>query len=414
MCKNKIKATVLGLTLSLLLTGCGALNTLVTDTGSGENLSIAAEDYLMTDALEQGGQTVDKLYKVLTLGKGTFEEVADKQGMKRSYINSPSIRLDVDGRNASFGEYMVQLMDYVEEGDVIATVHVKVDELNLEEIRLRLQRLRERYQSAEVQMQKDLQKILDQKAITYNDYHKNILDIRYRQRQTDWGYEKFEFENQIEETKEELDKLSKVGEIYEVKADRAGFVNIENRYPAGQELQDGAYICHILDNKHVYAVAERQTDQFYYGMEVELDTRMGKVTARVVSGGIWALYGNLEASGTVGGATEDIFDYESWYTALYESRYGSSKAIFLLEFEEDVSDKSTGFTNMKLQGNLKTIENVIIIPKKAVTEQNKQYYVTVLKEDGSLLKTEFIPGGSNNNEYWVLDGLTEGMQIVYN
>lgn len=414
MCRNKHKAAVLGLALSLFLTGCGVLDTFVTDTGSGESSSIVQEDYLMTDALDQGAQTIDKLYNVLTLSKSTFEEAADNQATKRSYINSPIVRLEVDGREVSFGEYLVQGMDYVEEGDAIATVHVEVDKLVLEETRLHLQRLRERYQSAEVQMQKDLKDILDKKAITYNDYHKNILDIRYRQRQKDWEYTKFDYENQIEETQKELNKLTKVGEVYEVKADRSGFVNIENRYAAGKELWDGAYICHILDNERVYAVLERQADQFCYGMEVQLDTSMGMVTARVVNGGSWALYGNLESSRAVNKQSMTAME------AAWEAAFGNSsnpkapRAIFLLDFGEDVSDKKTGFNNMMLQGNLKTIENVITIPVKAVTQQNDQYYVTVLKEDGSLLRTEFIPGGSNGDEFWVLDGLTEGMQIVYN
>lgn len=413
MCRIKQKTIVLCLTLSLFLTGCGVLDTFVTDTGSGESASIAKEDYLMTKALDQGEQTVDQLYTVLTLEKGTFEEAADEQLMKRQYINTPILRLDVDGREATFGEYLVQLMDYVEPGTVIATVHVEVDKLVQEETRLRLQRLQERYQSAEVQAQKDLQKILDRKAITYNDFHKNILDIRYRQRQKDWEYTKFDYENQIEETKKELDKLTKVGEIYEIKADRAGFVNIESRYTEGQELWDGAYICHILDNQHIFAEGQRQADQFSYGMELALDTREGMAKAKVVSGGSRALYGNLESARAVatGSMTAIEAAYESWISGGVSST--GPRAIFLLEFEEDVSEKK-GFNNMMLKGNLKTIENVIVIPKEAVTEQNEQYYVTILKEDGSLLKTEFIPGGSNGDEFWVLDGLTEGMQIVYN
>lgn len=411
MCRNKRKTTVLVLALSLLLTGCGVLDTFVTDAGSGENVSIAPEDYLMTDALEQGKQSVDKLYNVITLSKSTYEEVADNQAMERSYINSPILQLDVDGRAATFGEYVVQ-SDYVEEGDVIAIVHVEVDDLVLEETQLRLQRLQERYQAAEVQMQKDLQEILDQKAITYNDYKKNILDIQYKQRQSDWEYTKFDYEHQIEDTKEELDELARVGEIYEVKADRAGFVSIENRYASGYELWDGAYICHILDNEHVYSAIERQADQFYYGMEVVLNARGEKVKAKVVSGGSWALYGNLESGRAANQGNKSALE------AAFEEYYGlsesvSPRAIFLLEFEEDVSDQKN-MKNMMLQANLKTIENVITIPEKAVTQQDDQYYVTVLKEDGSLLKTEFIPGGSNGDEFWVLDGLTEGMQIVYN
>ena len=58
------------------------------------------------------------------------------------------------------------------------------------------------------------------------------------------------------------------------------------------------------------------------------------------------------------------------------------------------------------------MENVILIPKTAVTVDGDECFVTVLQEDGSLLKTEFIPGGSNAEYYWVFDGLNEGMNII--
>lgn len=414
MCKNRIKATVLGLAASLLLAGCGVMETLVTDTGSGESQSIAKENYLKTNITQQGQQSIDKLYKVLTLEKGTYEEVADVQMLKRNYINAPTLRLDVDGREVRFGEYAVQAMDYVEEGDVIATVHVEVDELELEEVKLRITRLQERFLAAEEQKNKDLQEIQKELMRIPKSYKSKILDVRYKQIEWDWEYTKFNYETQIKETKKELEELSRVGAVFEVKADRAGYVDIENRYPSGKELWDGAYICHILDNKNVYTVAERQADQFHYGMEVEMDTSVGDVTARVVSGGSYALYGNLEPTRAAG--TGGMSALEAAFEAYYgnDVMSASSSAVFLLDFGEEEPDENASFNKLMLQGNLKTIENVIILPLEAVTQQNEQYYVTVLKEDGSLLKTEIIPGGNNGDEYWVLEGLTEGMQIVYN
>jgi len=414
MCRNRIKAAVLGLSASLLLTGCGVMETFVTDTGSGEIQSIAKEKYLKTNIAESGQQSIDKVYKVLTLEKGTYEEVADVQMLKRNYINAPTVRLDVDGREVRFGEYAVQAMDNVEVGDVIATVHVEVDELELEEVKLRITRLQERYLAAEEQKNKDLQEIQKELMRIPQSYKSKILDVRYKQIERDWEYTKFNYETQIKEAKKELEELSRVGAVFEVKADRAGYVDIANRYPSGKELRDGAYICHILDNTSVYTMVERQAEQFHYGMEVEMDTSVGRVPARVVSGGSYALYGNLEPTraANTGGMTA----IEAAYEAVFGNNVSaaSSSATFLLDFGEDEPDENTSFNKLMLQGNLKTIENVITIPVEAVTQQNEQYYVTVLKEDGSLLKTEMIPGGNNGDEYWVLEGLTEGMQIVYN
>lgn len=389
MCKSKkTMAALLGLVMTISLSGCDASATLVTDTGSGKQKEIPIEDYLKTEVLEEKReQTVESMYHVLTLAKGTFEDEALKQIIKQSYINVPTVRFSLDGIKATFGEYVAEYFQYVEEGDVIATVHTSVDEIALEEAKLKLQRLEERYQTAEEQMNEDLQTISDNKHYAYDAHKSELLDIDYKQRQLDWEYEKENYEIQIADAKEELQKLTRVGAVYEVKATMSGYVTYSRKYAAGTELKDGDYICHIMNSNVVYAVTDSQADQFHYGMKVIFDNTNGLTPGTVVNGGSWALYGNLD----------------------------TNNVIFRLDFEQDISELDrTGLNNLVLKGNLKEMKNVILIPKKAVTVEENEYFVTVLKEDGSLLKTEFIPGGSNVENYWVLEGLTEGMKIVYN
>ena len=55
---------------------------------------------------------------------------------------------------------------------------------------------------------------------------------------------------------------------------------------------------------------------------------------------------------------------------------------------------------------------MLLVPTEAVTAEKQKYYVTVLGEGGSMTKTQFIPGGSNGQYYWVFDGLEEGTRIV--
>ena len=274
-----------------------------------------------------------------------------------------------------------------EKGDVIATVRTDVDSIRINSAQIELTRLQERYQEAEQQMNEDLQDILDERALTYNSYKRKIIDIRYQQKQQDWELEKYNYENSIRVAKEELDKLTKIGSVYEVKAPVSGYVNYSYKYAAGMELRDGYYICHISNDNVVYATTTVQADRFHYGMEFVFDNRNGLTPGRAVSGGSWELYGNLDTQET----------------------------IFRLEFEQDVEElDAAGLNNLVLKGNLRTMDNVILVPREAVTEEENEYFVTVLKEDGTLLKTEFVPGGSNVGYYWVLDGLTEGTKIVYN
>ncbi len=385
---KKWGAVLLGLVMILALSGCGLSDKLVTDTGSGKKQEIAKEDYLNTEALKnQGGQRAEDIYQILTLEKGTFEETALKQILSRDYINVPTVELDLEGVTAYFGEFLVEYMQYVEAGDAIATVHTKVDEIAVEEAKIRLQRLQERYQQAQVQNSEDMQEILEERAKLTDSYEQQLMDLRYHKKNLDWESSKYNYESQIADASEQLNKLLAIGETYEVTTDIAGYVVAGSRYAPGTELHENDYICHILDGSQVYATTAEQADQFYYGMQVNFDNKNGLTPAVVVSGGNWLTYGNLD------------LEY----------------AIFRLDFEQDVSElDQTGLNNLVMKGNLKTVENVILLPKKAVEVEEDEYFVTVLKEDGSLLKTEFIPGGSNVENYWVLDGLTEGMQIVYN
>lgn len=385
MCKSKRIALVcLGLAMAMSLGGCSLS---LTDTGSGKAQEIAREDYLRVDLLEREEQTVDDIYQVLTLTKGTFEEEALNQILRRSYINVPTVRFEMDGMTARLGEYKAEYMQYVDVGDVLATVYTEVDEIAINEAKVNLQRLQERYQAAQDQAAEDL-KVLDEEGYrVYNDYDRKIHLIKIEQRQLAWENEKYNYERRIADAKERLGKLTEVGEVHEIKADTAGYVYYTTRHKAGKELKDGDYICHIMSSNVVYTSTEQQADYFHYGMEVAFDNRNGLTPAKVTNGGSWILYGNLD----------------------------TKKTIFRLEFDKDVSElDQTGLNNLVLKASLKTVENVIVIPKKAVEVEDDEYFVTVLKEDGTLLKTEFLPGGSDVDNYWVLDGLTEGMQIVYN
>lgn len=393
---RKTGAMLLALVMTLALSGCALSDKLVTDTGSGKQHEIAKEDYLNTEALKnQGEQSIEDFYKILTLEKSTFEETALNQILSREFINVPTVRLDLEGVTAYFGEYLVEYMQYVEVGDVVATVYTEVDELALEEARIKLQRLQERYQRAQVQAAEELQDILTKRAELTDTYEQQLMDLQYHKKQLNWENSKYNYERQIADASEQLTKLTQVGDVYEVKTDIAGYVAFSSagryangsRSMTGMEMQENAYICHILEGNQVYTTTTEQADQFYYGMKVNFDNNNGLTPAVVVSGGNWLTYGNLD----------------------------SEQAIFRLDFEQDMAElDQTGLNNLVLKGNLKTVENVIVIPRAAVETEGDEYFVTVLKEDGSLLKTEFIQGGSNVESYWVLDGLTEGMRIVYN
>ena len=380
-----IKKGLFALSAIVMLSGCGLKERLVTDTGSGKSNMIAREDYLMVPTEQK---TADDQYRLLTLEEGTFEEEILDQTMNRmlSLNDIPSVRLQVKEEQMRMGEYVADHMSKVEKGDVIARVYVEKDAIALEEAQIALQRLQERFTQAQSDADWELQEMEEARLYIYDSYDQRIADIRLRQRQMDWENERYHYEENIADAAKRLKELQEVGEVYEVKADRAGYVFYSARYVEGFILHYNDYICHIIDPDKIYVFTDSQSAQMSFGKQVEFDSRQGKMTGQVVNGGQLALYGNLDTGRTV--------------FRLYPD--GSESLVNL-----------NNLTSVTMNAELKRVEHVVLVPVQAVTVENDSYYVTVRREDGSLVKTAFLPGGSNLNEYWVLEGLSAGMQIVY-
>jgi hypothetical protein len=72
-----------------------------------------------------------------------------------------------------------------------------------------------------------------------------------------------------------------------------------------------------------------------------------------------------------------------------------------------------GRIRFNLQATVRKAENVLKVPKAAVTVVSGNYYVTVKDSDGNYKYVSFIVGGQDVEGYWVAEGLTEGMTICW-
>lgn len=405
---RKKHIAVLLILAGTLLSGCGSFDRLLTNVGADGKKEISREEYLRTDVAQgtvQGQQ--EEFRNVYTLKKGTYVEKKPDLVLTGSEAGKTAVRYDLRGVTARFVGYEQQGVFPVEAGDPIATVLTDVDETMLMETEIKLKRLEEDLQEAEIQMKEDLQEILEKKALIYNDYQKQIMDVQYKQRQQDWELEKYNFENQIETARAMLDEWSGIEKLYTIRAETAGVVVVgelnnhdmltepdfvaDPRYTVcknpGDELKGGDVLCVMIPLDVIY-----QTSSYSLplGMEKTVVFFMNEelnFTSKVVGGGTDLLYGNLDTGQCTLRAMEAI-EIKDWKVAI-----------------EDIYP-------VKNQ-TVKILENVILVPAQAVTEEDNCYYVTVQREDGTLLRTKFLPGGNSEGIYWVLEGLSEGMQIVY-
>lgn len=386
----------------------------------------AKETYLDTEALKNRKEPeLTDLYQLYTLDYGTFTEKIKQKEMaqavggyykneagsfSRMTIDISGVRYMLEGVKAQFGEYSALVSEtgggvYVDAGTPLATVYTDTDELDTMEAQRELERLQQRLQAAEEQMNQDLEDILEEKALIYNDYKRWIMDVRYEQRQRDWELEKFTFERQIEEAAEEVKKLQEAQGVVELKADKGGIPFFKFRYKyvgnyfeptytttqfdTGDEVKPGDAVCYLQPGEYIIYQTPEGMDQLTYGMKMEVANSLGAMEGQVVSAGAQALYGNLNM-----GLSFVRVDIEEDPRSINSFVYSAGGAL--------------------TDGTVTTVENVILVPKDAVTKEEDRYFVTVLREDGTLIRTEFIPGGKNEEEYWVLSGLSDGMQIIYN
>ena len=57
------------------------------------------------------------------------------------------------------------------------------------------------------------------------------------------------------------------------------------------------------------------------------------------------------------------------------------------------------------------MEDVLLVPKEAVTVIGKNCYVKVKLETGEIQYRSFLAGGADGDNYWAMEGLTEGMEL---
>lgn len=382
MCKNRKTAIAIALLLIMSFTACGTSKSAAANT-SGE---VPKEEYLNVSALnQQSGQSGTGQYQVYTLEKGTYVEAAMSQTLERAYINATIAYIELPCAGARFGEYEANYFNYVEKGDVLATFYAEVDTIALEEARLNLQRLEERYAQAELDHIEKAEELRVEQITEPDGNEKLIIGINRTQEDLNWENTKRSYEQKIADAKERIEELEEVGNVIEVYSPATGLVITTRGYATGMEVADGDYLAHIIPVDEYYVSTDKRTDQYGFGMELTFKHRGGEAIGTIVSADSKVLYGNLDAH-------EVIISVETNETVT----------------QDDLND-TRGLT---VDDNLKTVENVVLVPKAAVTVEGDEYFVTVLKEDGSLLKTEFIAGGGNTDYYWVLDGLTEGTQIL--
>jgi len=285
------------------------------------------------------------------------------------------------GANVLFDDYIVDNKEYVEEGTPIIEVTSQIDEIQLVEEQLKLQRLQESYQEG-IQNYQDALSALKEKSATLTDIELEKNQIAIQKKELDYQYYIFQKQNTISTQQKVIDDLIEKRDFQAITAPYSGVLRDLTSFSVGDTIRSGQSIGTIRDESVRLILIEGNA--LYYGTSVTFSVGTKEV---------------LTGTGTV--------------VATSKALSQSSKAFSLIQVNSISGDVSKATSSIiVVEGITASMDNVLIIPTKALVEENEKYYVNILTSDGCVHKRYVQIGLSNKEETWVTEGLSAGDEVV--
>ena len=318
----------------------------------------AGDKILLENAKKPGTNTAK-------VTRGNFHNTYEERGMM-SYPSSSILKNPIENGTVYFVSSDIQTYQHVEKGDVIATVRVVSDDIALARNETKRTRLLERIS--------DLEKA---------DAEANKKEIENKREQL------AEVEQDIAEQKADFAAT-------QILADRSGIVIWRQEFEEEDILQKKCNLVEIADEDKCYVSVGNPNQLLQYG---------NKVTIAYVN----AENQNCTAEGMV--ATMSQVGVSASLQAEYSMILLPKDQIGEMSQTADEEEGWWSRYRYDVSATIREMNDVLVVPKKAVKEINGRTYVNVVEDSGKIVAKGFIAGGYNTENYWVVDGLTEGMEI---
>lgn len=301
----------------------------------------------------------------VTVETGSFYSAFSGSGYMY-YPSSQVVRNPIEQGTVYFQEFQTTLYRHVEEGEVIATVRVAEDSIALQRLKLQLQRQQERLQDLIAKGEEENQEAIESRQET------------------------------IAELQRQIDELQQEYQTTAIRATQSGIVIWMADYDREDILQPESSLIEIADENTCYVILENQNNLLAYGNQVTVTYRDREEQEKETTGMV-ANVGRQAVSSAL-----------------------QSEYAYILLPSERISDMSVGTAGyggwwnrarFTVTARLREMENVLVVPRRAVKETDGSLYVNVVEADGSIVRRSFIAGGYDTSNYWVLEGLTEGMEL---
>ena len=295
------------------------------------------------------------------------------------YLYFPSyevVKNPVEYGTCYFVESLVHNNQQVKKGEVLANVYVVPDEVALQTKVTRTERIEQRKADLQEKSSKEKDRLLKKQL---------SRELAHLQREED-------------KLQEEIAQMRSDYAVTQLTAPVDGVVISMPDYTEEKQLAKEETLFQIAKADHCYVTVKDEGNLLNYGMEVavtytDLEGKEQETTGTVVTYHGTALSTELQS--------EDV---------LIEL---PAEDIGNMELSAETSGGLWNKSRLTVSCTARQIENVLLIPKKAVTRMKGQTYVKVRTENGGAAYVGFTPCGSDQINYGVAEGLTEGMEICF-
>ena len=320
-------------------------------------------DKVLYSGGQQPGTSVEKVIR------GEFHTDFSKTG-RMFYPSSKLLENPVKNGTVYFGEYKVTQFQHVNKGDVIATIRVEEDSLLRKRNETKLARLKQRMADFVKENESDKDE----------EYYIDTVD---------------KYQEQIEEVEKNLAEQRADTETKTIKAERSGIVVWLVDFKKEAIVVKEAAIALIGDENGAMIRVEDKDDLLQYGNEVAVTYLSADEQKKTVN----AVVASISNRGL-----SSAMKSEWKYIRLPAEMVGDmvQTAVYGEWWNPD---------RYEVSAKLRTMENVLVVPKAAVYDVAGKTYVYVKDEKGRVKAQGFVAGGHNDQYYWVVQGLTEGMEV---
>ncbi|MBO4750731.1 MAG: hypothetical protein J5546_10470 [Lachnospiraceae bacterium] len=321
------------------------------------------------DKVLYSGAAKPNAENTFTLKKGEFHTNFENRA-ELTYSTDMEVVNPVENGTTYFQEFKVTLFQHVNKGDVIATVRVEADQLALTRNETRLERLTERFENYKKENEEDKDEEYFIEAV------KN-------------------YEDQIKEIKETIAKQKKDFATTTIVAPKDGVILYMYELEKESILRREGAVVILADEGTCYVEVEDSSQMLQYGNTVmvgytDVQGNAQQIPCKVATMAKIGLSMGLQTDDKKilipADRVEDIL--QAYLAGDWWDRY-----------------------RFTVTGSVRTMDNVVMVPRSAVYDNGGKTYVYV-KDKNGIVKTQFfVSGGYNDSYYWVVEGLTEGMEI---